>query len=79
MRQKILYMILAACLLLANASSPEVSAEQPASKKLSEQKEKMTYATVSFLEPETQAQQQRTTAIVKTSDKSGYYIDVFRS
>lgn len=37
MRQKILYMILAACLLLAKASSPEVSAEQPASKKLSEQ------------------------------------------
>ena len=61
------------------ASSPEVSAEQPASRKLSEQKEKMTYATVSFLEPETQAEQQRTTAIVKTSDKGGYYIDVFRS
>ena len=39
----------------------------------------MTYATVSFLEPETQAEQQRTTTIVKTSDKGGYYIDVFRS
>ena len=39
----------------------------------------MTYATVSFLEPETQAEQQRTSAIVKTSDKGGYYIDVFRS
>ena len=61
------------------ASSPEVSAEKPASRKLSEQKEKMTYATVSFMEPETQAEQQRTTAIVKTSDKGGYYIDVFRS
>ena len=61
------------------ASYPEVSKEQPASKKLSEQNEKMTYATVSFIEPETQAQQQRTTAIVKTSDKGGYYIDVFRS
>ena len=61
------------------ASSPEVSAEQPVSRKLSEQKEKMTYATVSFMEPETQAQQQRTTAIVKTSAKGGYYIDVFRS
>ena len=72
---------------------PEVSADQPASKKLSEQKisnkkesdakaenlGNMTYATVSFLEPETQAEQQRTTAIVKTSDKGGYYIDVFRS
>jgi len=61
------------------ASYPEVSAEQPASKKLSEQKEKLTYATVSFLEPETQAEQQRTTAVVKTSGKGGYYIDVFRS
>ena len=39
----------------------------------------MTYATVSFIEPETQAEQQRTTAVVKTSDKGGYYIDVFRS
>lgn len=37
MRQKVLYMILAACLLLANASSPVVSAEQPASKKHLEQ------------------------------------------
>ena len=72
---------------------PEVSADQPASKKLSEQKisdkkeadakagnlGNMTYATVSFIEPETQAEQQRTTAVVKTSDKGGYYIDVFRS
>ena len=41
--------------------------------------DKMTYATVSFIEPETQAQQQRTTAIVKTSAKGGFYIDVFRS
>ena len=71
------------------ASYPEVSKEQPASKKLSEWKlsgesasalkDKMTYTTVSFIEPETQAQQQRTTAIVKTSAKGGYYIDVFRS
>ena len=71
------------------ASYPEVSKDQPASKKLSEKKlsfqkdselkDKITYATVSFIEPETQAQQQRTTAIVKTSAKGGYYIDVFRS
>lgn len=71
------------------ASYPEVSKEQPASKKLSEKKlsiqkdselkDKITYATVNFIEPETQAQQQRTTAIVKTSAKGGYYIDVFRS
>ena len=75
------------------ASYPEVSTEQVSSKKLSEQKVlsdkksdakvedlgNMTYSTVSFVEPETQAEQQRTTAIVKTSDKGGYYIDVFRS
>ena len=71
------------------ASYPEVSKEQPASKKLSEKKlsiqkdselkDKITYATVSFIEPETQTLQQRTTAIVKTSAKGGYYIDVFRS
>ena len=71
------------------AAYPEVSKEQPASKKLSEWKlsgdnasplkDKMTYATVSFIEPETQAQQQRTTAIVKTSNKGGFYVDVFRS
>lgn len=61
------------------ASSPKVSVEQPSSKTIAEQKERMTYATVSFVEPETQSQQQRTTAVVKTSDKGGYYIDVFRS
>ena len=71
------------------ASYPEVNKEQPASKKLSEWKlsgenasalkDKIAYTTVSFIEPETQAQQQRTTAIVKTSAKGGYYIDVFRS
>ena len=71
------------------ASYPEVSKEQPDSKKLSEWKlstqkgaelkDRMAYTTVSFIEPETQAQQQRTTAIVKTSAKGGYYIDVFRS
>lgn len=61
------------------ASFPEVSKEQTAGRLLSEQKERVTYATVSFLEPETNARQQRTTAIVKTSEKGGYYIDVFRS
>ncbi len=45
----------------------------------SKQKDSLTYATVRFLEPETQSDQQRTVAVVKTSDKGGYYIDVFRS
>lgn len=38
-----------------------------------------TVSQVSFIEPETQSDQLRTVGIVKTSDKSGYYIDVFRS
>lgn len=61
------------------ASYPEVSAETPSAGKLSEQKDSFAYTTVRFIEPETQAVQQRTVAVVKTSDKGGYYIDVFRS
>lgn len=36
-------------------------------------------ADVAFTEPETQALQNRMLAIIRTSDTSGYYIDVFRS
>ena len=39
----------------------------------------VTFSQVSFLEPETQAQQLRTNAIVKTTPHGGYYIDIFRS
>ena len=40
----------------------------------------VTFCQVSFLEPETQADQLRTCGIVKTGDDgSGYYIDIFRS
>ncbi len=39
----------------------------------------VTYAQVAFIEPETQAEQVRTSGIVKTSATGGYYIDVFRS
>ena len=38
-----------------------------------------TFATVAFTEPKTSAEQQRTVGIVKTSQKGGYYVDVFRS
>lgn len=38
-----------------------------------------TFATVSFKEPATHADQQRTVGIVKTSETGGYYVDVFRS
>lgn len=37
------------------------------------------FAVVSFREPATSADQQRTVGIVKTSRKGGYYVDVFRS
>lgn len=39
----------------------------------------ITFADLYFLEPETNASQQRMMSIVRTSDTSGYYIDVFRS
>lgn len=37
------------------------------------------FSVVAFVEPETQSDQQRTNAIVKTSDKGGFYVDIFRS
>ena len=38
-----------------------------------------TVSQVEFIEPETQSEQLRTIGIVKTSEKGGYYIDIFRS
>jgi len=37
------------------------------------------HTTVAFVEPESQADQQRTVGIVKTSERGGYYVDIFRS
>jgi hypothetical protein len=39
----------------------------------------VTFSDVAFLEPETNAAQNRLMSIIRTSDSSGYYIDVFRS
>lgn len=39
----------------------------------------VTYGDLSFLEPETQSDQDRMTAIIRTTDSTGYYVDVFRS
>lgn len=39
----------------------------------------ITFADVSFLEPETNADQRRVTGIVRTSPETGYYVDIFRS
>lgn len=38
-----------------------------------------TFADVSFIEPSTDARQQRLTATVRTSKTSGYFVDIFRS
>lgn len=39
----------------------------------------VTFSEVSFLEPETNASQDRLMSIIRTSDSTGYYVDVFRS
>lgn len=39
----------------------------------------ISYADLYFLEPETNADQQRMMSIIRTSDSTGYYVDVFRS
>ncbi|GAF01999.1 hypothetical protein [Saccharicrinis fermentans] len=49
----------------------------------SEQKEgfyeDITYSDVYFLEPESRSDQNRTVSIVRTSESTGYYVDIFRS
>lgn len=39
----------------------------------------ITYSDVYFLEPETRSDQSRLVSIVKTSEATGYYVDIFRS
>ncbi|MEI6946810.1 heparinase II/III family protein [Paraflavisolibacter sp. H34] len=39
----------------------------------------VTFSDLYFLEPETNADQDRTMSIIRTSDYTGYYVDVFRS
>jgi hypothetical protein len=39
----------------------------------------ISFADLYFLEPETNANQQRMMSIIRTSDTTGYYIDIFRS
>jgi hypothetical protein len=39
----------------------------------------ISFADLYFLEPETNADQQRMMSIIRTSDSTGYYVDVFRS
>ncbi len=39
----------------------------------------LTYSNVSFVEPETLSDQNRTVSIVRTGETTGYYVDIFRS
>ena len=39
----------------------------------------VTFSDVSFLEPETNADQERLMSIIRTSDSTGYYVDIFHS
>lgn len=61
------------------SSSAGVSADKPSSGSIVTHRDSVSYVTVSFTEPETQAEQQRTVAVVKTGNDGGFYIDVFRS
>ncbi|MFI3279196.1 MAG: hypothetical protein R3Y55_01565, partial [Rikenellaceae bacterium] len=53
--------------------------EYPASEKRDGYNPDVTYSNVSFIEPETLSDQNRTMSIVSTGETSGYYVDVFRS
>lgn len=57
----------------------ELNGEYPKSETTDGYYENLTYADVYFVEPETQSDQNRTFAIVRNSESSGYYVDVFRS
>ncbi len=57
----------------------QVKSNYPASSGQTDLFTNITFADLYFLEPETNANQQRMMSIIRTSDTSGYYIDIFRS
>ena len=57
----------------------EVQSSYPASGVAKDYFEPVSFGDLYFLEPETNADQRRLTSIVRTSDSTGYYVDVFRS
>lgn len=57
----------------------DLIAEYPASGQKTGFYQDLTFAEVYFLEPESRSDQQRLVSIIKTSESSGYYLDIFRS
>ncbi|MFI3282740.1 MAG: hypothetical protein SNG10_04345 [Rikenellaceae bacterium] len=57
----------------------EVEGEYPKSEQREGYYPDVTYSNVSFIEPETQSDQNRTVSIVRTGETTGYYVDIFRS
>ncbi|MFR9621059.1 MAG: hypothetical protein SNH63_07585 [Rikenellaceae bacterium] len=56
-----------------------LESEYPTSQQQSGYYPNVTFSDVSFVEPETQSDQNRTVSIVRTGETSGYYVDIFRS
>lgn len=57
----------------------EVKGNYPASNQKENYFPSLTYSNVYFLEPETNADQQRLMSIIRTGDTTGFYVDIFRS
>ncbi|MBC8054206.1 MAG: heparinase II/III family protein [Sphingobacteriaceae bacterium] len=57
----------------------DVLSSYPASGKAQGFYPSVTYGDLFFIEPETRSDQNRLTSILRTSDSTGYYIDIFRS
>lgn len=57
----------------------EVKSSYPASGVAKDYFAPVSFGDLYFLEPETNADQRRLTSIIRTSDSTGYYVDIFRS
>ncbi|BDD02040.1 hypothetical protein [Persicobacter psychrovividus] len=65
--------------MLSNHAFDLIGQYPTAGKKVKQTDHSLTYSKVYFLEPETQSDQDRTVGIVSTNDRTGFYIDIFRS
>ena len=57
----------------------DLMGEYPKSEQKNGYYSNITYSDVYFLEPETRSDQSRLVSIVKTGERTGYYVDIFRS